>query len=374
MKGNNPSGHFSEKLARLVAMLAVVLVAVAVAPGQAAAQTSKELTRYLPQQEQIVVGVNFGELRKSKYFDDVLALAKNTAGGGAFLALLADANIDIATDIKSLALSMPDDKIRKNIDMKRFTVALSGTFEQAKLLEALKSKKVAFKSKKSGKKAFYSKEDVVFTFPKEGVLWLASGPDAYRKNARSALKDAKNSVRASAFFKSLIDGVKTTRGLWMLADAASAGAGSISTQGSAAKSVAMSLDVSSGLALQILMEMASEKAAAATLARITQQAKEAAKNPMAVVMGIGPLLTNLKTTRTGTRVVSATSMTAAEFDTLIQRAGQVLMAKLNGGGAISAPAKSSSTPGTGSSSKSGSSKSGASKKDASKQGANADFN
>jgi hypothetical protein len=52
----------------------------------------------------------------------------------------------------------------------------------------------------------------------------------------------------------------------------------------------------------------------------------------------------------------------------------VLLAKLNGGGAISAPAKPSSMPGTGSSSKSGSSKSGASKKDASKQGANADFN
>src|SRR5690554_4807797 len=69
-------------------LLSVLFLTLALSPAPASAQTSKELGDYLSYQEQVVVGLNFNELRKSKYYSVVTSFVKGNPSLGEVLATL----------------------------------------------------------------------------------------------------------------------------------------------------------------------------------------------------------------------------------------------------------------------------------------------
>jgi|GEM_PF-5688523 len=309
-------------------LLGAILVTLALAPATASAQTSRELGDYLSFQEQVVVGLNFGELRKSKYYSVVTSFVKTSPSLGDMVAMLDEAGVDFTKDINALALGVPSIDIQKSLDERTYSVAISGQFDSEKLLAALKSKDVALKTSELGKRTLYSSNNLVFAFPKKGILFVSSGPDAYRTRALSALQHSDKAITSTGYFKRIVGDVNTSKGLWIVANAT---AGASATPGTPqAKEVAMSLDFASGLAAEVLMEMGDKKSAAEIVASAQTQVKDLAKNPMVAMMGAGSVFENLKVVQKNTRVITTTRINAAQLDTLVQRAGGLIQSKLQG--------------------------------------------
>lgn len=335
--------HSCRAFKQFAAVLGVLFVTLLIAPTQASAQSSsKQLTDYLSSQEQVVLGLNFDRLRKSKYFGDVTKMANGNASVSQVISLLADADIDFSTDITALTVGVPVLDVQKSLEQRTFSAVISGKFDNAKLLSALKAKKIDFKSSKLGKRTLYTHDNIVFTFAKKGVLLMASGPDGYRTRAVQALANSKKSVAKTDFFKNIIDGVKTSQGVWMVANAATAPASASAK--AKANEVAMSLDVTSGLMLEILFELENKKSAAEILGQLNSMSQQFANNPMVAMVGAKPLVANLKSSQNGTRVTTTTRLNPAELDNLLKNAGQMLQSKLQGSGAVAPTPKTKATP------------------------------
>lgn len=294
-------------------MLGVIFLTIALSPSFAFAQSSKQLSEYISYQEQIVLGVNFDELRKSKYYSMAEEMAKSSAAINDMLTLLDEAGVDFSTDITALTMGVPLLDVEKSLAERTYSVAISGKFDSKKLLETLQAKKVAFKTSELGKKKLYTADNIAFTFPKDGVLLVTSGPDAYRTRALSPLKGADKSVTKAGYFQRIFKDVKSASGVWVVANAASG-------PNPKSKELAVSLDISSGLAAEILMEMVDETSAAAALEHAQAQIQASASNPMLAMVGAKPLLTNIKSTHKGTRVTHTTKMSPQELDVLVRNA------------------------------------------------------
>lgn len=308
-------------------LLGAIFVTLALLPATASAQTSRKLTDYLSFQEQVVVGLNFGELRKSKYYSVVTNFAKSSPSLGEMVTMLDEAGVDLTKDISALALGVPSVDVQKSLDERTYSVAISGQFDAEKLLAALKSKGIKLKTSELGKRTLYTADNLVFAFPKKGVLYVSSGPDAYRTRALSALQHSDKAVTNTGYFKRIAGDVNTAKGFWMVANATS-------TAGVAdalmAQEVAMSLDFASGLAAEVLMEMGDKKSAAETVASAQSQVKDLVKNPMITMMGAAAVFQNLKIVQKNTRVLTTTHLNGAQLDTLVQRVGGLIQSKLQG--------------------------------------------
>lgn len=338
-------------------------------PQAAQAQSARELTRYISAQDKSVVGVNIESLRKSKYFDQVINWAKQTPEGQELFDTMKAAEIDLTRDIDTFVAGIADFGGEAQPGKSDMTFVLAGKLKQATLLKLAKAKGVDFKESKSGKLTLYSKDNLTLVFPKDGLIWGVSGAEGYRKKAVETLKSSKNTVESSSYFKDMIADTKDKRSLWAIVDMAAAQAPLAEVDPkTAAKTASLSLDLASGMAIDVLLEMATKEGAKAAADELKAQALASAKNPMVAMVGAGPFLKNLKVDHKGTRVSTASSMTSAEFDKLVTVATQMMAAKFNN----AAPTPQSATPGAG-------------KKDApaqkpkkpkkpKKSGANADFN
>lgn len=346
-------------------VLVTFVVAVA-APAVAAAQSADKLTRYLPQQSQLVVGLNIEKLRKSKYYKEALTWARKGSNGGAFLDVLEnDAQIDLSKDLSSVAVSIPDTKVDKSGQQKNFTVAVSGSFDKAKLMAAIKKKDGSIKETKKGKTTIYSTGEVQFAFPKDGVLWLSAGPDSYRQSAWKAVGSSKHSVRSNKVFKRLLGKVNTSRGFWMLGDTSQLDTKKMKADTPQPKSIALSMDIDNGLDLSMLAELPSEDDAKSAVKQVEQLKQQGGQAAMLSILGAAPLVSNLKAKQKGVDLHATTSMTASEFDAMVQRLKQLAQSQMQSGGMPSQPVPNPNGP-----AKTGPAKSAPAKKD----GANADFN
>ena len=327
-------------------VLAVMLVAWVCLPHSAQAQTSRQLTQYISAQDKSVVGINVDALRKSKYFDQVLAWVKGTPSGQALFTAMDAAQVDLARDINTLVLGVADLTAQNEPGKSDMTFVMSGKLDQKKMLALLNENGMALAETTSGKLKLHTKDNLTVVFPKSGLMWGVVGSEAYRKRALETLQNNKNRVDGASYFKQLIDDTKNTRGLWAIVDMEAAQAALTETDPNrAAKSAAFSLDVASGMAMEVMLEMVTKDGAKSAADELRAQALEAGKNPMLAMSGASPLLKNLKVSHNGTRMVANSSMNSAEFDKLLKLAGQLVAAKLNGGAAPAQVKSPSKTPG-----------------------------
>jgi hypothetical protein len=86
----------------------------------------------------------------------------------------------------------------------------------------------------------------------------------------------------------------------------------------------LALGIQGKLDIQAVLRSNSEEAARELEAQLKEASSEHAGNSMVEMLGIGPLLSNLKHRRDGLIVVATTSMTSSEVDSLIERLEQVV--------------------------------------------------
>ncbi len=349
----------SPKRRFLPLMLAAAFLLVGLIPAAAAAQSTEKLTRYLPSSSQLVVGLNLSKLSKSKYYKEALTWARANSGTDQdFLKLLEeDANLDFTKDLDSVVLSIPDTQVNKGKPQRNFTVAVSGSFDNDKLLAAIKEENADLKKSKKGKATVYSSGEFEFTFPKDGVLWVTAGPDNYRKNAFKALAGTKHSVQGNKVYKKLIGDVKTSQGFWMMGDTSKMNTGQAGGTPQP-KSIAVSADITKGLVLDLLAELPTKDDAKSAVKQMDALKQQGGQAAMLSIMGAGPLVANLTTKQDGTKLVASTTTTASEFDNMVQSLKQLAQSQMQGGGTM--PTPSQPVPNKDTKSKS--------------DGANADFN
>jgi hypothetical protein len=347
-------------------MLAAVFLLVGLFPAAAFAQSSEKLTRYLPTSSQMVVGLNISKLSKSKYYKEALVWMRANASEEQVMKVLEDAKLDLSKDLDAIALSVPDTQPNKSQPERIFTAVVSGSFENKKLLAALK-KGSDIKEGKKGKATIYSSADFEFGFPADGVLWVTAGPDTYKSQAFEAMLDKKKSIGADKLFKRLIADVNTSHGFWMVGDTSK-----ISAQQAAGspqpKSIGLSMDVTKGLDVNLFADLPSEDDAKSAVSQVEALKTQGGQTAMLSMFGAGPLVANLKTKQDGTKLRASTTMTTDEFDILIQRVTQLAKSQMQGGGTMpSQPVPGKGKTGQG---KTGKDKTGGS----SSSGADADFN
>ncbi len=342
------SYDMSNRLRRALLASAAALCLVALTPALASAQTSSaKLTRYLPQTSQLVLGVNVAKLRSSKYFKQALAWAHQSAGNQDILKMLEqDAQVDISKDLQAVVVSIPATNVNAGAPQKHFTVAVSGNFDKAKVIAAIKKKHSDIKQAKHGKATVFSKGNLEFTFPAKGVLWVTAGPDAYRKDAWGAMASAKKSVQANKVFKGLLKDVNTSQGVWLLGDTTKLAASNV--KGAHPKSIGLSMDIANGLDLHLMAELPTKKDAKKAVDQIAQLKTKGAQNAMVAMMGAGPLVANLSAKQDGAKIKADTSMTAAQFDTMVQWLEQIARSQMGAGG-MTTPAKPVPSKGNGAS-------------------------
>lgn len=324
----------SNRLHRALVALAAALLVVALTPALASAQTSANLTRFLPQKTQLVVGLNVDKLRQSKYFKEALTWAHQNAGNQDFLSVLEkQGHLDVSKDIDAIVVSVPATNVNSNGQQKHFTVALAGHFEKDKLVAAIKKKHGDFKTGKHGKYTVYSKGNMEFTFPKDGVMWLTTGSDAYRKGAWAAVASAKKSVQTNPLFNGLLKEVNTSQGVWLMGDTAHMAHAKVQgAQSHPPKSIALSVDISKGLDLHMFAEMATKKDAKTAIEQINAYKSQGGQSAMLAMMGAGPLLTNLTAKQDGAKLRASTTMTATQFDTMVQWLKQIAQSQMQAKG------------------------------------------
>lgn len=323
---------------RFGAMTMLVFAFLLLLPGVANAQSSRDLARYLSAQDNAIGGLNIDELRKSKYFKQALEWAKGSPGVQELLGFLSDAGMDVSTDLSAVVIGVAQINPDAKPGSDALTIALAGKIDAEKVLKALADKKIELQPTKDGKLTIYSREGVDLVFPQKGVLWMSTGSSDYRKGALLALKTEKKTLQDTPYFKSIIDGVDTQRGLWILVEPTASQSGGIAEQaGPQAKSAAISVGIVNGFKLDILMELTEEKDAEAAAAEISAQARQMSTNPMVTMFGAGPLLNNLKVSHKGKRLTGQTTMTAADFDKLIALGAQLIENQLNAQGPAAMP-------------------------------------
>jgi hypothetical protein len=330
-------------------------------PAAAFAESSEKLTRYLPSTSQMVAGLNVTKLSKSKYYKEALKWVDANASDEQAMKFIEEADLDLSTDIDAVAISMPKTSVDSSAPTRTFTMAMSGSFDNEKLLTALK-KGAKLKEVKKKKTVVYATDDLEIGFPAKGVVWVTSGPDKYRSQAFEAMSSQKKSVRADKLFKDLMSDVDTSRGFWLVGDTSKMKTPQ-SAQSPQPQSIGLSIDITKGLDLSVFAEMPSKddaKKAVGQVEAIKQQNGQAA---MLSLFGAAPLVANLKAKQDGTKLRASTNMTASEFDILVQRVRQMVKTQLQGGGAM----PSQAVPGK---NKAGQNKAGSSPSD----GADADFN
>jgi hypothetical protein len=341
----------------LVTLLSAVFLAVGLLPSPAAAQSSNDLTRYVPAKTQLLIGLNINKLTSSKYYEQALNWARaNSQDDDFFEVLEEDANLDLSKDLTAMVISIPDAKADPAKQERTFTMAASGSFDKDELVEAVKEKHDNIKETKRGKQTVYTAGEFEFTFPAKGVLWVSAGPEAYRKGAWKAATNKKHSVQSNSLIKGLLGDIDASRGFWMVGDTSwidpQAAQG-----GPQPESIGLSVDISKGLVLDLLSDMPSAEEAKGAAKQLDELKQTSGKNPMLSMLGVTPLVKNLSVSQDGARINIATRMTASEFDVMIQRVTQMAQSQMQGGGPGNAP--SQPVP---------------NEKSPSKDGSNADFN
>lgn len=316
-------------------LFTVAFVLVGLAPAGAAAQSAEKLTRYLPSSSQLVVGLNVAKLSQSKYYDEAIEWARANSGTDQefFKVLEKDADLDLKKDLTALALSVPDTQVNRAEPKRQFTVAVSGSFDNKRLLAAIKKKNQDIKKATKGKNTVYTSGEFEVTFPKQGVMWVTAGPEAYRKGAFKALDASKHSVQGNTVFKKLMKDVNTSKAFWMLGDTSAIKTGQ--TAGSPQpQTIALSADLAKGFVLELLAEMPTKADAESAVAQMNALKQKGGQAAMLSIVGAAPLVANLKTKQDGTKLRASTSMTAAQFDTMVQRVKQLAQSQMQGGGTM----------------------------------------
>lgn len=329
----------------LVTLLGGILAAALLAPTTAAAgddasPDSRDPLTYLPSESRFAAHVDVDSLRQSKYFEKGMTYLEersgdDDAGIGQFLS--DDEGFDLRSDLHTIAVGLPVSRVDASSEVERGTFVFSGDFDEQQIRKAVKEQQGELATRTHAGLDAYKVNDAEFALPTSERLIVTMGPESYRNAVWSLAADGGVSFEQTADKHGLLDGVDTSRTVWMVNRLK----GAQDRTKSKVDSAGISLTIEKGLDLQVVTRMASEADAKAVVQQVEAMKKSGSENSMLMMFGAGPLVSNLAVERDGTTAVATTSMTEPELDVLVEKVRQVASSQSR----MSIPSSSSSSSG-----------------------------
>lgn len=313
----------SSRLVRLFStllFLSLLVPSLALAGDDDKSASSRALLSYLPADSQFAAQVDVEKLRKSKYFKRAYNMLEEQAKDDEKLAeLISEDGFDIESDLSSVAIGLPVSRVSPNTGVNKGVFVMDGSFDEEKIRKLVKEEYDDLETREIGDMTAFRLDETEFGLPASNRLVITMGPESYRKKVWNLARKGGKSFEKTASDKNLLDGLETDRTLWMV----NLITGSMRGPSSSAKSAAISVNLDSGLDLQVVSRVDDEAAAKEMVQRIGAMKKSAGENPMLSMFGAGPLVENLKVENNKTSVVATTSMTESELDYLVQKVQQI---------------------------------------------------
>lgn len=296
--------------ARFVGLLCAVAVALFVMPASAEyADLSKApaLEKSGEKDVALIVGV-----------EDYVFLpgVEGNAEDDSFVLLFGDAVVD-----ESMGLVTFGDG-----DGEDYTMVWSASLDFKQLLENSKQHNIELKEARRGTQKTYVTKDFELALLAGGLVWVSAGEKAYRDASWEVVANNKPSAKSNKHLAGLVDSIDTSRGLWVVGDAAlfaeNAAMDSPPTGG-----FALSADIDAGLVAELLLDMSGSDEAKSVVKELEEAIEEAQNRAMMSILGFKPLLANLEMRRSGARVSMESTMTESEVDTMIQSVDQLIQSQ-----------------------------------------------
>jgi hypothetical protein len=312
---------------RLMALACFALFAMVASPVLGADSSSKaetpsykKLFEYLPTDSASLAVIDVQAVRGSPYFDRATDYLKSQGRVEGLSKLLSsDTKAVENQSVDRVAVGFPATSSRSTPE--RSTAILQGTFSESSMKSLFTSEVEGFSTVDiDDELKGYQKDDTVAVLLDDSHLLVVKGASSYRDRALNTARGKAKSLADGSLPTRILQHLDTSKGVWMINNSSSlpkAASEGIVEMG-------LALGVQKTLDIQAVFRSDSEEAAKELEAQLAKAGSEHAGNSMVEMLGIGPLLSNLKQRREGLIVVATTSMTSSEVDTLIERLEQVV--------------------------------------------------
>ncbi|MCB9507326.1 MAG: hypothetical protein H6698_09260 [Myxococcales bacterium] len=275
-----------------LALTALLLAAPALAGNGSA------LLGHVPGTAQVVVGVNVEALRSTSLWSTALDLADDDTGVNNTLNTLTTAGFDPRTQVRSLVIASSSVGPTSG---DHAVILIEASYPRDAVAQVLIDD--GYTAGTEGEIAFYQKGQSTVAFLSDTVV--AVGEHALVAPAMSG------SAGASGRVASQLRAVDKSGTIWI--------ATTIPESPQGAQAARASIDLSSGLRVNLTLAMESADAATTAASDFNTQIAGVAAAPEVQALGVGPLVSGLQAAASGTDVTLSTSVAAGDLDNLVTR-------------------------------------------------------
>lgn len=282
--------------------------------SQAFASDGADAMKFVPEDTMFVMSVNVERFRDSPLYADLLAAVTADKEAQEMLKMLKDgAGFDIEKDLNTIVIAAPPEVM----STEEFIVIAEGNFDEKKF--------VAFAKEQGGDlvAADHAGQSYYEIDKKGGIVFyddfLIAGPKALVQEVIEVEKGKANALSANTAMTELMDSADTSKDLWfaveLSADLQKELSAQMPTLGDI-EAVNGSLDLASGLGLDLLVATASADSAKEIAELINQGIQEAAKDQTVAQLGLDGAVKGIKVDTDGTTIGVSLALTADELEVL----------------------------------------------------------
>lgn len=322
----------------LLALATVVVLAVTLTFASTAV-AADDLLGELPGSDDTLVVVDFEKLQDSPVFDRVFGmLAEQPEARRALSRLDDDLGVDPRTDLEALVMTSDSPPLSTNLLQQsdptqavesaaaghdgKSLMLVRGDFDAAELLESAAEQLDGDAESDEDQRYVTTAQFEVHQLDDRTVA-IATGSTDELAQTRQQLQGERQGI--SSGFQSAMQRLGDSSGMYMMIEPTIEDPGQFREEtGASASFAAVSVDLSDAVRIGTLMTLENEQQVQQTAEELDEMRDEAGSNPMAGLLGFGPLLENLSIEQDGQDLLVRTSMTNPEANRLIDQVGSIL--------------------------------------------------
>lgn len=280
----------------------------------AQAGDGQSLLSHVPKDSMVVVSINVERVKDAPFYQMAMEQMMTDPEVQEMVTKLKDsANLDVQKDIKTFLLSVPADVTSSE----NFIFFAEGSFDEAKIVDALKSEGADLKEVKHAGTTYQEIDGEGGLAFVDGVAMM--GTQKMVKKALSAKAGKGDSVKKHAAISKAMGDLDTSRDLWVafeFNDELKAMMGNDPTIADL-KTLAASLDIKSGLELNVVLTMGSADSASEIGQMAQMQLKEFTKAPEMAQMGLDVALIKSTVSVDANKIQVSLKLNEAEFQSFV---------------------------------------------------------
>lgn len=306
---------------RIVWLTAVAMVLSLFGTTAAFADDGKAALKFIPKETMVVASINMERLRESSLYKEVWALVESDPSAMEDFKKLKDATgFDIQTDLSTVVIALAEDFE----ESEQFLMIAKGKFDEAAFIKFAKDEGANITESDHGGQKFYDVEgDAGMAFVDD---FLVVGPKPALKAAIDTWKGKMDSVEKGAV-ADMIKSVNTGRDLWFamtLPDSLKKELGAELPMAQNVEKVWASLDLNTGLALDLVIGASDAETAKNLVALANEALKEAGKDPSVAQLGLDAAITKTTIAQDGNNMTVSMALSAADVEKIKQTLGAMM--------------------------------------------------